>query len=627
MKLKGNNKGISLIELTIAVCMMSILVVPIVFQLISSVRSNTRSKERQKVTEASDYVLEYFQKEDKLKLDSCTSTDPGIVINSMDHASPTCALYDSSFNALGISVTYDVYDYDLNNTTLGVDKATYKRGVSIDNLSNKVMAAKRQINFGISNTTATSKGFELTQDNKCVKYDSNNHIVALVVEDAEKPLDYIEPGKSDSGYIQDLDSDTMAIIEAGVNNIDKQFALDVLATCIKNISLKKDDYITRNGEEAWDKLTGYIQDGADDSTQLNQKLKEILRSGKRYIEINVSTITAKAKYKVTCTVYYEAKIKGIRDFSNHVVVPESTATYNYKVFDKEFNTSTPPDVYYVYEPLTDTTISMSSYVKDDYIIVHADTGASGCSIKSLLAASGKSVNEIASFAASKGIEYLTPEELARYASGEKYVPVKTFEMLRNEMRDAGLVTEASLNAMGATLVDASKIYLIKPQVTSQQASTVGNSYRYFSGNNYDKYVKIHINQELDSTVNDHMLDIYTNIYTTVDDRVEGKKLFEAGDFEDAYHSIDNTGKKVGYYGSSMEQFNYSDKIFSTTEDLNAVGIGGASTTVAPYAKNRIHPLAKTSNFVDTLYTITVNLTEDVADNPKSYSFVAGKGAN
>lgn len=59
--MKSNNKGVSLVEVIVAIALFSLLIIPITLKLISSMEINTKSKEKQYVKDYAEYTMEYFK--------------------------------------------------------------------------------------------------------------------------------------------------------------------------------------------------------------------------------------------------------------------------------------------------------------------------------------------------------------------------------------------------------------------------------------------------------------------------------------------------------------------------------------------------------------------------------------
>ena len=152
---KPNNKGFNLIDVVIAVAILSLLVTPILFQVIQSLNTSAQGKEKQYVIDNAEYVLEYFQSTTndlltETSTDVFKSTDNGsISVNSISKRDDIeCTLYKKGPSGLVkvteggsvLNVKYEASVYVLDDAKLGRDKTKYSRNVIVDNLSNIIMS-------------------------------------------------------------------------------------------------------------------------------------------------------------------------------------------------------------------------------------------------------------------------------------------------------------------------------------------------------------------------------------------------------------------------------------------------------------------------------------------------------
>ena len=152
---KPNNKGFNLIDVVIAVAILSLLVTPILFQVIQSLNTSAQGKEKQYVIDNAEYVLGYFQSTSNDLL-TTTSTDVfkasdngSINVNSISTRDDLdCELYQNGGSGLEkvmegtnpVKVKYEASVYVLDDAKLGRDKTAYSRNVIVDNLSNSIMS-------------------------------------------------------------------------------------------------------------------------------------------------------------------------------------------------------------------------------------------------------------------------------------------------------------------------------------------------------------------------------------------------------------------------------------------------------------------------------------------------------
>jgi len=123
---KQNNKGFSLIELLIAVAVMTILITPIISQLFETMKVSGQAKEKQYVVDSVDNVLENFRTFDdgQLKVDGDTITDPilGTVKRTASFNNVTCNLCQQDGSPVSGSITtiqYNQINYELSDIGLG----------------------------------------------------------------------------------------------------------------------------------------------------------------------------------------------------------------------------------------------------------------------------------------------------------------------------------------------------------------------------------------------------------------------------------------------------------------------------------------------------------------------------
>ena len=130
---KPNNKGFNLIDVVIAVAILSLLVTPILFQVIQSLNTSAQGKEKQYVIDNAEYVLGYFQSTNndlltETSTDVFKSTDNGsISVSSISKKDDIeCNLYTSGPSGLvkvtdagnPVKVKYEASVYVLDDVKL-----------------------------------------------------------------------------------------------------------------------------------------------------------------------------------------------------------------------------------------------------------------------------------------------------------------------------------------------------------------------------------------------------------------------------------------------------------------------------------------------------------------------------
>lgn len=360
MMSKRNNKGFSLIELIIAVAVLALLVSPIIAQVFQTIQTSSRAKERQYVVDNANLVIEYFKANSIKDLTFDGDKGDAVTISSPPVSTKVnCEIFDDSGDT-GVSVTYDVTDYALSNETLGRENNVYSRTVSMDNLSNKLMEKGYDMRYDVA--SGEEGELELTSDNTAVKYDSNNHIVAVLAK--VRTENYIDPNEASLGNIQDIDATKMAIIKGNAIEMDFQFQKSFVGKLVNIVSKKKKQLIA-NG----------TYDYYSDTDNLNEAFDSIRQNNDFYRLIKLS-VTAKedggqpAYYVVRCDVFYKAQYTFLDDSYND--------DFSFTVFNQKFYTDESPDVFFIYEPfIKKTDANYRSYAANDYIRVVSDDYTSG----------------------------------------------------------------------------------------------------------------------------------------------------------------------------------------------------------------------------------------------------------
>lgn len=409
---KSNNKGLSLIDVIIAVAVLSILISPIIGQIITTVDTSSRAKERQYVIDDADKVMDYFRSNSIKELTEYGSSadyldkDSGeaITIKSVNKSDCTAMamVYDNVASSKtevpnhGSGVDYEVTDFELgtfdkvsNSTSpyivLGKEKNRYTRTVSLDDLNNNVLSYGYRIIYDFNKPDyATSKqklidaGYEITTEGSAVQYDSNGHVSKIVCLDTGN-TSYVNPNTA-TPIITDIDSQKMAIIQGDASTVDNQFQNDFIGNMMSIVQKKKkklESIKLANGQTQYE----YYMD----RDNLNEAFDSARESNDFYrlikLTVKVDGLDAKnlpTKYRVKCEVFYKAQ---------YTFLDESFGTdtdnekFRYTVFDQTFNTSEPPDVLFIYEPFVKKTDDIVySYADTDYIFISSDSYTSGTKV-------------------------------------------------------------------------------------------------------------------------------------------------------------------------------------------------------------------------------------------------------
>ena len=93
---KRNNKGFSIVDSIIAVAVLTILITPILYQVIHTMNTSRQAKERQYVLDNAQYVMTFFQSTKDEGLYKVDPVDPTLAVVEDDLSSS-----DSKIDASG----------------------------------------------------------------------------------------------------------------------------------------------------------------------------------------------------------------------------------------------------------------------------------------------------------------------------------------------------------------------------------------------------------------------------------------------------------------------------------------------------------------------------------------------
>ena len=401
-----NNKGISLVDVLIAIAVMALLLSPIILHTATTINTSAEAKEKQYVVDSATAVMEYFNQSTIEDLELGNGSNELVsVLASSDPLDPNPAYhkihYDDTNNKVDDRITcavtvngsvvttvkYTATDFKLDAVLLGRDKNEYQRGVVMSDLANRLMAGKTdnnkryRINYKVPDTlegtNVTGYGnIEVLSDHSGVVFDDPNSIVRHIkaiecVEITDSGFIYNDPNDVSIGNIQDLDANKIAIIEGDQTKLDHRFESDLISKIL--------DYASRHA--------GIIdEDILGDTNNLNRTLSGIIRSEANdfdrmiYISVLRQTDDSGNKYyNVKCSLSYYIKFAN----SDFKIFNSNTSNYGcitYDIMNRDFYTSEPPDVYMVYEPfITNSSSSATStnYGYHDYFCIKADQYTSG----------------------------------------------------------------------------------------------------------------------------------------------------------------------------------------------------------------------------------------------------------
>lgn len=399
---KNSNKGFSLIDVIIAVAVLSLLVTPILLQLIQTLNTSAEAKERQYAVDNAQYVLEYFQAENfenpsdnttedddnKIKIDSkMPMTTENVILYKLDASNvPVFADTDEAHSTFA----YSVKGYQLSNAKFGREKNEYSRVVMITDLVNKIKSEQFQMINVNDPTTPQAKidainalkgthqsewtdadlKWEVDSEGRCVaikRVDTGNgatydYVVAAIVEDS--PYTYTDPNSVAVGSARNIkdaaDGGQDVIIPGSVSDFDRTAYMTYFG----------DQMITFQSE-AYDRWQSAVFGDDYETIDINVANNAIPL---RFITVSVTKPDPNNKpkvYNVKCDVHYYFKYYVADDIS--VSDPD---ILSFSVYDQTFEADHVPNVYMYYEPFviqkSYTSTSDFIYSPSDYIGVYND---------------------------------------------------------------------------------------------------------------------------------------------------------------------------------------------------------------------------------------------------------------
>lgn len=394
---RKNNKGFSLIEIVIAVAILSILLTPIIKQFASSMETSRRAKALQEANETAVREVEEFQSYSKEELDTKYS-------GKCEEIKKTAQLVDTDGNPLTTgstpTVDYTVYKYTLDDSKIGAKNDVYRNVVQLDDLSNKVRAyggegAPKHYKIAYNMTDAALaaapddklRDYVITNEGAAVKYDDEGFISSIVCTDKNAnttPVSYMQnPNEVNLGNMHDLDKNSVALVLGGTSSYDSE-AYSALFS-------KAMDHLRDADRDSWEQALLNVDNesilASQESTNTNRLIKISIDKKKEAVaattekdstEEGETTEAAEKKerdvYYVKVDVYYHYKYT-IKGMNGNVKVDGGTSdrifedVISYTVFSQKFYTKEPPEIYFEYQPYCISGNSADvKYKADDYIL-------------------------------------------------------------------------------------------------------------------------------------------------------------------------------------------------------------------------------------------------------------------
>ena len=375
-----NNKGFSLIEIVIAMAVLTLLLTPIIKQFAQTMKVSRQAKQQQYINEEASFALEEAQvtpsKDYEKKYLEYVTTNPEYSF-ATGTDSVQCALVDASGTEIDIVdgngnklkdasgndvnyIEYTVESFTLQNLEIGYNNALYDRIVTVDNLATQVRGCKNSVNdmglsikYNMTEAELPTDEYTLTNEGSAVKRDANGNVISVVVEEST----YVgNPNDTNLGNMQNLDYETVALINGTATNFDDMAENALFAQAM--------DELKEISPEDWEQ--GMLHADGDNILLQYGYAPIVSKLSKLYVD-KLTDGAGKDYYLVMCDVYYNCKFSlGTESFDK---------VLNYNVFSQKFYTEKCPDIYFQYQPFISSSVNNGdgtytvNYASDDYIMI------------------------------------------------------------------------------------------------------------------------------------------------------------------------------------------------------------------------------------------------------------------
>lgn len=365
---KNKNKGFTLIEIIIAIAILTVLLVPIMRQFTQTLETSRKAKELQYINENAAYVLEMSQRTDLSKIASgsdAADVADDIKINTITkYPAITCEVYDVNGASVD-DVQYAATHYVLNDAKLGAKRHVYGREVITDDLSVK-LAAKDvsgqgyKVAYGMTDAELANfpPSFELTNEGSIVQYDSNGFVTAIACNTVDTVNN---PNDTNLGNMQDLDVTKVAIIPGTAQSFDAQAESQFFSITM--------DKLKQVDPASWEQAM--MHESNDSILNTVAYANSLQKITKIYIDKNDCGTSDESDdyYIVKADVYYHSAYS-IASLIGNGQSASIDETLSYNVFSQKFYTNRCPDIYFEYQPYaTEHTNANVRYIANDDIII------------------------------------------------------------------------------------------------------------------------------------------------------------------------------------------------------------------------------------------------------------------
>ena len=336
---RKNNKGFSVVEIVIAITILSLLLVPIVTQISQTFKTSRMAKQQQYVMDDAVYLMEDFQKSSMDELETKYGA-PSVKPEDVE-----CKVYTADGSDTGKTVKYRAYKYTLSNVKMGPEQKEYTRVVILDDLDTalKGCSAGTGLGYKMADTATAPSGFTLNSEGHAVKYDESGYISGVVCDTTDLVKN---PNDVNLGNMQDMDSSKVAIVPGTSANFDAQVQKAFFALAMDNLR--------ETSPDDWDVAMGH----AEGDSVLNTKysLDSNIKLTKVYINKENDASKGTDYYIVSVDVYY---------YNSNL-----NKTLSYNVFSQKFYMDECPATYIEYQPYAaESDSSYVIYAANEYFMV------------------------------------------------------------------------------------------------------------------------------------------------------------------------------------------------------------------------------------------------------------------
>lgn len=349
---KLNNRGVSLIEILIAVVIFVVCITPIINQLATGIRVGQRADDQQAATDYGKSLAESLKQVDMASVidlerglyDKTTLAD--MLQIDKDSMNVACSFYsvqaDGSDGSVVPSGSYVIQDSISSPTTL----ETFDIGTG--SAFNSVTAMYQAINAHNASSSAVQEALvreyyitgtatlDYREYDVAIKLDTRPYALSSLTK-----AGYSDPNAVNLGNLSSLDANTTAVITA-ISNYDSVASASFFNAALSAMENSSDEGLQNQ------------------AVQIKNGNRTFTNSAEKSIYISIDPLTGDTNgnnYKVTCRAIYESP-----DLTSNYGVAADDTVLDYTVYEQKFKNL--PDVYLMYNQF----LYASSY-GDDIITI------------------------------------------------------------------------------------------------------------------------------------------------------------------------------------------------------------------------------------------------------------------